>query len=279
MNPASHPASPPVERPRASVLLPVYNNYDVVAPTLYGLAGQDETAFEVVFCDDGSEPTLRTRLVALCHRLHLANAYAYHRVVGFQKTIVLNKGVLLARSDYLVFLDGDCIPHRGFVRAHLRSRRPGAYCAGRRVMLNAAITRRIQVDPSRGRHLAAWRVMGRCRRFEEGWRLPAFLRERISVRRILGCNWSCWKADLVGINGFNNESLGRAGGEDKDISLRFERLGLVRRSVRFDAVVFHQDHGRSAAAAGPVHRVHHGEICRVICRDGLATLSVDDPTG
>ena len=49
---------------------------------------------------------------------------------GYQKCKGMNRGILLAESDYLIFTDGDCIPHPEFVARHLQLRERGRYLTG-----------------------------------------------------------------------------------------------------------------------------------------------------
>jgi glycosyltransferase involved in cell wall biosynthesis len=266
---------------RCSVLVAVYNAVSVVRATLQGLRMQSEDDFEVVICDDGSTRESTEAIEGLCTEMGLRHQYVYHYTEGFQKTIALNKGVACSRSDYVVFLDGDCIPHRHFVRYHCALRERGRFLAGRRVMLGESLTRQVGDMPSLAGRLGVLRTLGRASWVEEGLILPAALRRLIGARELWGCNWSCWKSDLERINGFNNESLGAVGAEDTNIDIRLNMLGLRRKSARFGANVFHQFHARRPTVnAALVRAVHPGRRCDLVCANGLRqvdTGSRDDP--
>ena len=64
---------------------------------------------------------------------------------GFRKNRMLNKAVVQSRAEYLIFLDGDCIPHRKFVEEHCKARREGFVVAGRRVDRPAALSEGMSV--------------------------------------------------------------------------------------------------------------------------------------
>src|SRR5690606_14106860 len=49
---------------------------------------------------------------------------------GFQKCKILNKAILKANSDYLLFTDGDCIPRNDFVFQHLKHQEKGYFLSG-----------------------------------------------------------------------------------------------------------------------------------------------------
>lgn len=264
---------------RCSVLVAVYNNVPVVRPVLYALAGQSFEDFEVVICDDGSGERTREELSDVCELLGLRWQYAYHAAEGFQKTVVLNKGLTCAQGEQVVFLDGDCVPHRDFVGNHCALLQPGSYLAGRRVMLGAQVSARLQKDPAYARQLRFATVVGRADRVEEALLLPRPIRRLIGVNRLSGCNWSCWKQDLESINGFNNEARGPVGGEDTNISIRFDQHGLRRDSARFGANVFHQWHPkRTRSYTGERVIVHPRYACETVCANGLAQVARVGPT-
>ena len=49
--------------------------------------------------------------------------------------LILNKAVVASKGEYLVFLDGDCIPDNNFVKDHYNLRQHGMVIGGRRVQL------------------------------------------------------------------------------------------------------------------------------------------------
>jgi len=67
--------------------------------------------------------------------------HVWHEDRGFRKMRILNATVPQVRSDYVVLLEGDCIPNPDYVGVHLRWRRPGTFLYGHRVFLDARITR------------------------------------------------------------------------------------------------------------------------------------------
>ena len=56
--------------------------------------------------------------------------HVWHEDKGFRKCDILNKGILAAQADYLLFSDGDCIPRKDFVSTHLCLRRKGRFLSG-----------------------------------------------------------------------------------------------------------------------------------------------------
>ena len=97
----------------------------------------------VVIADDGSRPeqvqVLRAGLPAFaCPVRHV-----WHPDVGFTAARARNLGALQARADYLVFLDGDCVPNPRFADHHRTLAQAGHFVNGSRVLLSERLSRRV----------------------------------------------------------------------------------------------------------------------------------------
>ena len=119
-----------VPAPLASVIVSTYNQPAWLALCLSGFAHQDRHDFELIVVDDGSCAETRALLAARRAGLPFHLQHVWQEDRGFRKCRALNLGILAARSDYLVFTDGDCVPRRDFVSAHLRLRARGSQCTG-----------------------------------------------------------------------------------------------------------------------------------------------------
>ena len=92
--------------------------------------------------------------------------HVWHPDVGFTAARARNLGARHAQADYLVFLDGDCVPGRGFVEHHCALAQQGHFVNGSRVLLSEALSRRVlegemqSVRPAAAR-LAAPAPLGR----------------------------------------------------------------------------------------------------------------------
>jgi GT2 family glycosyltransferase len=74
----------------------------------------------------------------------------------------------------------------------------------------------------------------------------SFLFKIISSRNIsvsiLGCNFSCFKKDMVAINGFDESYGETAIPDDMDWEWRFEASGVKLKSCKNVAIIYHLDH-------------------------------------
>lgn len=63
-----------------------------------------------------------------------------------------------------------------------------------------------------------------------------------NISYLIGCNFSCYKEDILSINGFDEDYIHPAIGEDVDINWRFRASGIEVVSCRNIANVFHLWH-------------------------------------
>jgi hypothetical protein len=62
---------------------------------------------------------------------------------------------------------------------------------------------------------------------------------------VKSCNQGLWRADLIAVNGFNEE-FGGWGPEDKELILRVRRHGTRRQSLLFGGIASHLHHAPAA---------------------------------
>ena len=99
-----------MERPRFSVIVPVYNRIDEVEDLMGSLESQTCKDFEVVIVEDGS--SLPCGDVVKRHA-GVRSKYYYKDNEG--RSIARNYGMERAEGDYFIFFDSDCvIPERYF---------------------------------------------------------------------------------------------------------------------------------------------------------------------
>lgn len=90
--------------PLVSVIIPTYNRAEVLRRCLESLTKQTFKTFEVLVCDDGS--TDHTASIVEEYSEHLDIVYDYESNFGGPAR-PRNRGMNLARSKYLAFLDSD----------------------------------------------------------------------------------------------------------------------------------------------------------------------------
>jgi len=191
--------------------------------------------------------------VRAAQRLPQPIRHLWQRDRGFRKCRALNAAVRAARARYLIFTDGDCVPHRRFVESHLRFRRPRRYLVGRAVKWSVRRSEAIDLAAvARGRHARlGWRdladALGGDNRHASygipmpgraGFRLIQHLKRSRAAR---GANLSLWKEDLEAVNGWN-EDFEAWGLEDVELGMRLQCAGVEPLLVVGVARTFHLHH-------------------------------------
>src|SRR4051812_41553867 len=129
-----------------SVILSTYNQPDWLEKTVWGYSAQGDRNFELVIADDGSSDITRKAIERLRRETGLAIRHVWHEDRGFRKCTILNRAIIEAGGEYLIFSDGDCIPRRDFVAVHRRHARPGRFLSGGYFKLPLALSQAISRD-------------------------------------------------------------------------------------------------------------------------------------
>lgn len=232
-----------------SVVITTYNRPDALAAVVEACFAQSDKNFEIIIADDGSTANTKDCIDALQARSPVALQHVWQPDLGFRAAMARNRGTLAARGQYIVFLDGDCIPQRDFIAQHRKLARPGFLVSGSRVLLSPALTSRIlseHIDLPSASVLEriAYRLRGDINKvLQLLFRLPDLGREsrRFTWRRIKSCNLGVWRSDLELVNGFDESFLGW-GHEDSDLVVRLFNAGVNRKDGAFATEVFHLWH-------------------------------------
>ena len=236
---------------QASIIISTYNSPLWLEKVLWGYSIQTINDFEIIIADDGSTEETKLMLKKISSETSLLITHVWHKDDGFQKTKILNKAVLVSKSDYCIFTDGDCIPRNDFVEAHLKFRRKNSFLSGGHFplskMLSKIISKKNILNQS-------------C--FDLKWLKDHGLETKFknikltkskSVAELMnlvtttkptwnGGNASAWKQDIFAINGFDERM--QYGGEDREFGERLINLGLKPLRVRYFAICIHLEHDR-----------------------------------
>jgi len=272
---------------RISVVVSTYDRPDFLERVLWGYAVQRDRDFELLVADDGSGPETAELVGRMRRETGLRLVHVWHEDRGFRKTEILNRAIVAAGGDYLLFSDGDCIPRADLIEVHRAHATPGRYLAGGYLKLPESVSRRITVDDVRAGRVAelAWlRSMG-WRPGRRSFRLTrspllARLFDRLTptAAHFHGNNASVWRDALEAVNGFEGE-MGY-GGLDKALGYRLENLGVRGIQMRHRAVCLHLHHDRPYRTPEGLrrnreilHRIKREKLTRA--RRGLAELEPD----
>ncbi|MFC7514738.1 glycosyltransferase family 2 protein [Herbaspirillum sp. GCM10030257] len=250
-----------------SVIVTTYNRPDALGAVVRALLDQTDPEFEVIIADDGSKQSTRNALDAFASTPHAPGlkrlVHAWQPDDGFRASAARNLGVYAARGEYLVFLDGDCIPRPNYVQRHRELAERGFMVSGSRVLLSEQFTAELLSDasplPAHQRGLAYWlkqRLAGKTNKIVPLLQFPDTpMRHYRAVKwnRIKSCNLAIWRDDYAAVNGFDESFVGW-GHEDADLVLRLARHGVRRKGGAFATEVFHLWHRENTRATESENR-------------------------
>ncbi|MEA1917397.1 MAG: glycosyltransferase, partial [Campylobacterota bacterium] len=266
----------------------VYKNIDALRIVLDSIATQSMSVDEIIIAEDGHFD----EMAAFLYYLKMDNLINFTKDdLGWRKALSLNNAIKKASGDYLIFIDGDVVPHSRFIEGHITSATRGIVFCGKRSELGEKTSKAIydgslHVRDLQKRYLInalALHVDG-VRHYEEGLYVKPhgiihnWMKERV-VKYIIGCNFSCFKDDFVAINGFDEDYTQPTVGEDIDLGWRFIGMGIQLRSVRQVAVVYHLWHKKnfdtSTIKENDKILLKNFEVNRYVCLNGLEKLKDD----
>jgi len=266
---------------RVSVLISTYNEPDRLALVLAALARQTRVPDEVFVADDGSGPETAEVVRRWKAPVGCRSEHVWHEDRGFRKWAVSNEAVRRSSGEWLIFLDGDSIPHREFVRDHLLDAGRGDVLCGRRVKLGPSLSPRVDlamVESGELERLFGPALLGGLfsdnERMGLGLRLPRWLAHALHPRprKLMGVNFSLSRRAFEAVNGWDEEWPGRRG--DRDLDLRLVRGGFRCAALIQRAIVYHLHHLERPNSDAIQSRVAEEERSnRVRCESGLARSS------
>lgn len=236
---------------KISVIITTYNAEEWLRNVLIGYSIQTESDFEIVIADDGSTSATHELLENFTAKFKHPIIHVWHEDNGFQKSKILNKAILKANSDYLLFTDGDCIPREDFVATHLKYQEKGYFLSGGYFKLPMIISESILENDivSQDCFRLSWiktkgfKASFKSSKLSKSNMFAQFMNWITPTKRSWnGHNSSGWKSDLISINGFNEDM--QYGGLDRELGERLFNYGLLSKQIRYSAICLHLDHSR-----------------------------------
>ncbi|MEO0795971.1 MAG: glycosyltransferase [Verrucomicrobiota bacterium] len=229
-----------MSQPSLALVINTYNAPKKLDAVLRWLNQGNQKPDELLIADDGSADETRD----LVRDWQSRSTYPVHHIWqaddGYRRSRVLNLAIAQAKSDYLVFIDGDCLPFRRFVSDHrLMAERP-SFVQGRRCFVPEAQVPGLIAGKSSLKSLFfSGKISGAFKAIR--WPRPVIKRNQ-ELTGILGCNLGIWRDDLIAVNGYD-ESFEGWGAEDSDLAARLYHLGRTRKFVYGRCQLAHLNHG------------------------------------
>jgi glycosyltransferase involved in cell wall biosynthesis len=239
---------------RISLIAAYYKDFEALKLIIEAAKRQTYNNFELIVAEDNNYPDLS-------HYLESINdidiIHTSQDDLGIRKARSVNNAILKSTGDYLIFIDADCIPYHTFIASHASLAQEGYVLSGRRVNVGRRISTFIRNGSIKPSTLERYFLLATPLLMMDGathlgqglYFRPdgSIYRDYISRRKrsnmsLLGCNFSCFKSDMIAINGFDESYGETALPDDTDIQWRFDAYGLKFKTCKMAANVFHLHH-------------------------------------
>ena len=225
-----------------TVIVSYYKALDNLKIILLALNNQSSNNFEVIISeDDNNQETIdfveNNRNNYSFQITHLNQ----EKDEGFKKNVMLNKCILQSKNDFLAFIDGDCVPHKHFVKEYSKNGKLGFFYSGRAVLLSEKLTSFTRLNISLNKLNIFSVFSSSSTKKKDGIYFPYF-QLSVKTKGIVGRNWGVNKQHLIDVNGFDTDYVFAGVGEDVDIEWRLLANGIVRKSIKNRAIVYHLYH-------------------------------------
>ncbi len=231
-----------------SLVIPTYNWPEALELVLISLKNQSQLPDEVIIADDGSTDDTRLLIERFKKELSVPLKHVWHEDIGSTKEVILNKAIALAKGDYIIQIDGDCIMHRKFIEDHIAAIETDTYLFGSRVNLKPNVVPEILKTKTFTFSFLSKGLKKRARSLYLPLLAKRYKREPLMSKKLRGCNMSYWKKDFIAVNGYNEDMVGW-GRDDTELVLRMMHNKVHGKRLKFRGIVFHIWH-KTASRAG-----------------------------
>jgi glycosyltransferase involved in cell wall biosynthesis len=223
---------------KVSLIISTYNRPDALEAVLCSVLGQSVMPDEVIIADDGS--TIKTKEIVEQYRskFSVSIQHCWQPDEGFRLSAIRNKAIALAKSEYIISIDGDIILHKFFIEDHKAHAREGFFIQGSRVLVNKGFI----LNQTTAVYFFTSGIRNRINTLRNSFLSSLFfitLKHRYKC--IKGCNMAFWKSDLMHVNGYNEDFVGW-GSEDKELAARLYNSGILGKRLKFSAIAYHLHH-------------------------------------
>ena len=257
---------------RVGLVMVTYERPDSLERALGSVMRQQRLPDELIVADDGSGPAATSVVERFAATAPFPVRHVRQEHVGFRAGRMRNAAIASCNCEYVLLVDGDMLLHRAFIADHVRAARPGFWTQGVRIPLDAAATRRVLQT---GHAPPVWARGVDLRRRAYALHAPTFgpaLRGAANAFvAVKSCNQGFWRADLLRVNGFDEELTGW-GSEDKELCARLTNAGVRRQTLVFTAIAWHLEHRPASRASARANRERWRETVRsgrVRCTRGI----------
>jgi GT2 family glycosyltransferase len=267
---------------KTTIIISVYKDVKALDLILNSLLNQTKEVDEIIISEDGNCEEMKSYFVTLNNP---KIKHLFQEDNGWQKNRALNKAIHVSKNNYLIFIDGDCLPYPTFIESHITLAEENAVLCGRRTEPGEKFSKQLRTEELSVKEFVSRYVSNyfklkndNIRHYDDGIYfhpdsliLKLIKKFRKKENHIVGCNFSCWKKDLEKINGFDEEFTLPTTGEDTDIERRMRHFGVKMNSCRYSANVIHLYHKKvfSTEISSQTEALMENKKNVFVCKNGL----------
>ncbi|MCO4821589.1 MAG: glycosyltransferase family 2 protein [Flavobacteriaceae bacterium] len=234
-----------------TVVVSTYNSEAWLAKVLEGYKHQTYENYEVLVSDDGSKESTKALIEEFKKDYPVVLRHIWHEDKGYRRQRILNKAIMDAKNDYILFTDGDCIPRKDFIEVHVKHAEKGYFLSGGYCKLPMKTSEAITAEDIKNENCfdISWLKTHEALGKKQQLKLTAgsTLANVLDVVTPTGatfnnCNSSAWRDDLIAINGYDERM--QYGGPDRELGERLINFGIKTKQIRYKAICLHLDHAR-----------------------------------
>ena len=223
-----------------SLIITTYNRPDALELVLLSAFSQTVLPDEIIIADDGSGEETRKLIDKMRNISPVPLLHAWQEDDGFRAAASRNNALRLAKSEYIVLVDGDMILDKNFIKDHKKFAKYNQFIQGSRVLLNRFKTEKTILEKTIDFGFFSQRISNRMNALH----CPILIKPRDNLKGIRTCNMAFWLEDAKKINGFNEEFVGW-GREDSEFAVRLLNAVIKRKNLKFGAIQYHLWHHES----------------------------------
>ena len=240
---------------KVSLLIPTYKDVEALELILESLVNQTYKNFEVIVAEDDESEACSVLLEKFSS---LDIKHVSHKDEGNRKAIIMNRALEIVEGEYLIFIDGDTIPYSTFIASHVALAEPKSVLCGRRVNLGDKVSADLRAKKVTALDLEnnyfknyQYITADNSRHYSQGvyfnpeGLLFKFLTLFNKNAHILASNFSCYREDMVAVNGFDESLPYAPNRDDTDLEWRMIGMGCKMKKLKFCANMFHLNHKRT----------------------------------
>jgi glycosyltransferase involved in cell wall biosynthesis len=254
-----------------SLVITTYNWKEALGTVLRSAFRQTELPREIIVADDGSREDTRALIEKLAQESPVPLLHSWQEDLGFRAAESRNKAMSLASGEYVVIIDGDMVLHPDFLKSHRQAARKGYFTQGKRVLLSPDMSQQMIGRGPFAISALASGIKNRFNAVNSPLLSGLFSKKKDGIASIKSCNMGFWMADVVRVNGFNEDFVGW-GREDSEFAVRLLNSGVKRQNLAFGGVAYHLHHhenSRQSLAENDAILAQAIENNSIFCPNGI----------